>query len=421
MTDLFSPLDLPNGSQIPNRICKAAMEENMAGAGQLPGPALANLYERWAKGKPGLILTGNVMIDPRAMTGPGGVVLQKDTLSEPASRAAFEQWASAAKTDNPHGQVWMQLSHPGRQVYASQGTQPVSASATKVSMPGFDKMFAPARAMTTDEIKEQITRFADAAAAAQSAGFHGVEIHAAHGYLVAQFLSPLTNLRDDDWGGSLDNRARFLIEIVRAVRAATGPDFGVGIKLNSADFQRGGFDTVDALQVVKFLNKESVDLVELSGGSYESAAMMGNSTDGRVTSTAAREMYFIDFAKDIIKAAKMPIMVTGGVTKSVTAQSAIETGVDMVGIARAMAYAPNLPDNWKAGRASEVRLPLITWKNKTLASLGMMSLTKEQLHIMGAGKPPKAGQNAIMAVIKDRLRLRKLTKRYKAWLPSQTV
>ncbi len=421
MTDLFSPLTLPNGSVIANRICKAAMEENMADAGQLPGKALENLYARWAKGKPGLILTGNVMVDPRALTGPGGVVLQKNTLDDPDAQARFTRWAKTAKTDNPAGQVWMQISHPGRQVYASQGTQAVSASATKVSMPGFDKMFAPARALTTDEIKAQISRFADTAFAAKMSGFDGVEIHAAHGYLVAQFLSPLTNLRDDDWGGALKNRARFLLEIVRAVRAATGPDFGVGVKLNSADFQRGGFDVDDARQVVTWLNAESVDLVELSGGSYESSAMMGHSEDGRVSSTAAREMYFIDFAKDIIAAADMPIMVTGGVTKLTTAIAAMETGVDMVGIARSMAYAPNLPDNWKSGRASEVRLPRLTWKNKTLAALGSMSLTKEQLHTMGAGKPPKPGQNAVMAIIKDRLRIARLTKRYKAWLKTQDI
>ena len=393
----------------------------MADAEQLPGQALSTLYARWAKGKPGLVLTGNVMVDPRALTGPGGVVLQKNTLSDPDARRRFEDWALAAKTENPDGQIWMQISHPGRQVYAAQGTQPVSASATKVSMPGFDKLFAPAKAMTQADITEQISRFADTAAAAKSAGFDGVEIHAAHGYLVAQFLSPLTNLREDEWGGSLDNRSRFLLEIVRAVRAAVGADFGVGVKLNSADFQRGGFDVDDARQVVTWLNKESVDLVELSGGSYESSAMMGSSEDGRVTSTAAREMYFIDFAKDIIAAADMPIMVTGGVTKLVTARAAIADGVDMIGIARAMAYAPNLPDNWQAGRSSEVRLPRLSWKNKTLAALGSMALTKEQLHIMGAGKPPKSGQNAVIAIIKDRLRVRKLTKRYKAWLQTQSL
>ena len=421
MTDLFSPLTLPNGSILPNRLCKAAMEENMADAGQVPGEALCRLYARWAKGKPGLVLTGNVMVDPRALTGPGGVVLTEKTLQDADSRARFERWARAGKDGNPDGQLWMQISHPGRQVYTSQGTQPVSASATKVSLAGAQKMFAPARALTETEIHEQIGRFAATAKAAQSAGFDGVEIHAAHGYLVAQFLSPLTNLRDDRWGGSLGNRARFLLESTRAVRAATGPKFGVGVKLNSADFQRGGFDTDDARQVVEWLNAESVDIVELSGGNYESSAMMGMSEDGRVGSTAAREMYFIEFAEDIASAADMPIMVTGGVTKLATAQAALGSGADIIGVARAMAYAPNLPDNWEYGRASQVRLPRLSWKNKLLVALGSMAMTKEQLHLMGKGKSPKPSQSPISAIIKDRLRVRKQTKRYKAWLSGQEL
>jgi len=418
MSDLFSPLTLPNGSTVSNRICKAAMEENMSETGQVPGTALHTLYARWAKGRPGLILSGNVMVDPYALTGPGGIVLEKGTLDAPAIREKFETWARVGRPEG--GQFWLQISHPGRQVYASQGTQPVSASATKVAMPGLEKMFTEAKALTADEVRAQITRFADTAEAAQSAGFDGVEIHAAHGYLVAQFLSPLTNLRDDEWGGSLENRARFLLEIIRAVRTRVGAKFGVGVKLNSADFQRGGFDLEDARQVVEWLSAESVDLVELSGGSYESAAMMGNSEDGRVSSTAAREMYFVDFAKDISEAANMPIMVTGGVTKLTTAKNAMNAGgVDIVGIARAMAYAPNLPADWKAEQSAQIALPQVGWKNKTLAALAGMSLTKEQLHLMGDGKDPRAKQRPILAVIKDRMRVSKQTKRYKAWLAAK--
>lgn len=418
MSPLFSPLTLPNGSTLSNRICKAAMEENMSETGQVPGTALHTLYARWAKGKPGLVLSGNVMVDPYALTGPGGIVLEKGTLDAAATREKFETWARVGRPEG--GQFWLQISHPGRQVYASQGTQPVSASATKVSMPGLEKMFTQAKALTGAEVRAQITRFADTAEAAQSAGFDGVEIHAAHGYLVAQFLSPLTNLRDDEWGGSLENRARFLLEIVRAVRARVGDAFGVGVKLNSADFQRGGFDVEDARQVVEWLSAESVDLVELSGGSYESAAMMGESDDGRVSSTAAREMYFVDFAKDISAAANMPIMVTGGVTKLETASAAMAAGgVDIVGIARAMAYAPNLPSDWQSEQNTQITMPKVGWKNRTLAALAGMSLTKEQLHLMGEGKQPRAKQRPVLAVIKDRMRVSKQTKRYKAWLAAK--
>lgn len=418
MTDIFDPLTLPNGQVFLNRLCKAAMEENMAEPGQIPGQQLETLYSTWGEGAPGLILTGNVMVDPKALTGPGGVVLQKSTLDDPQVRARFERWSAAAKA---HGsKVWMQISHPGRQVYASQGTEAVSASATKVNMAGAEKMFATARALTGDEIKAMIMRFADTAEAAQSCGFDGVEIHAAHGYLAAQFLSPLTNLRGDEWGGPLENRARFLLEIIRAVRARVGADFGVGVKLNSADFQTGGFDVEDARRVVDWLNAEGVDLVELSGGSYESAAMMGMSDDGRVSSTAAREMYFIDFAADIAKTARMPIMVTGGVTKKATAADALGSGaVDMVGIARAYAYAPHLAKDWREG-AEAVALPVIGFKNKLLAALGTMSLTKTQLFLLAAGKAPKPGSNALLSIIKDRIRISKKTKLYKTWLSSQS-
>jgi len=220
MSRLFNPLILPNGQIFKNRLCKAAMEENMAEPGQVPGEALFNLYKAWGEGAPGLILTGNVMVDPKALTGPGGVVLQKATLAAGDNQQRFERW---------------------------------SASATKVSMAGADKMFDTARALTGAEIKAMITRFAETAAAAEACGFDGVEIHAAHGYLVAQFLSPLTNKRGDEWGGPLENRARFLIEIVRAVRSRVSDGFGVGVKLNSADFQKGGFDVEDARGVVEML------------------------------------------------------------------------------------------------------------------------------------------------------------------------
>ncbi|MGB0908047.1 MAG: NADH:flavin oxidoreductase/NADH oxidase family protein [Maricaulaceae bacterium] len=416
MTDLFSPLTLPNGTVLPNRICKAAMEENMAEFGQLPGQALHNLYRTWGKGTPGLILTGNVMVDPQALTGPGGVVLQKGTLDDADARARFEKWSSLAKAGG--SKVWMQISHPGRQVYASQGTEAVSASATKVAMQGAEKMFATARALTSDEIEAMVTRFADTSEAAEACGFDGVEIHAAHGYLVAQFLSPLSNHRDDKWGGSLENRARFLLEIIKAVRARVSPEFGVSVKLNSADFQRGGFDIDDARQVVEMMNDLGVDLVELSGGNYESAAMMGMPDDERFTSTEKREMYFVDFAKDIRGSAKMPLMVTGGVTKRASADAALAEGnVDVIGIARAFAYAPHLPKDWETeGASAAVTIPPVKFKNKLLAVLGAMSKTKVQLHRMGAGDAPKPSASPLLAIIKDRIRVSKLTKRYRKWL-----
>ena len=278
-------------------------------------------------------------------------------------------------------------------------------------------MFVTARALSADDIQEIVTRFADTASAAKELGFDGVQIHGAHGYLVSQFLSPLTNLRDDKWGGSLENRARFLRDILTAVRERAGPDFGVGVKLNSADFQKGGFDQKDAAQVVQWLNKLGVDFVELSGGSYESPAMQGFSKDGRSDSTEARELYFLGFAEDIAKVAEMPIMVTGGVTQRATAVDALSAGsVDMIGIARAMAYVPDLPQQWQKGESLKVTWRQASFKNRVLTALGNMALTKNSLHRMGRGKAPDLSASPLASILKDRLRISRLTKRYKKWL-----
>ncbi len=419
MSKLFSPLTLASGHTLENRIAKAAMEENMAEYGQIPGEALINLYSRWAEGTPGLILSGNVMIAPDAMTGPGGVYLGKGVLDDPAIRDRFERWAQAGKSG---GSVfYMQISHPGRQVYASMKTDIVSASATKVDLPGpAAKMFTESRALTGDEVRGMIARFADTAEAAKSAGFDGVQIHSAHGYLVAQFLSPLTNLRDDEWGGSLENRARFLLEIVRAVRKRVGPDFGVAVKLNSADFQRGGFDVSDAQQVVEWLNDENVDFVELSGGSYESAAMAGAAEEDNASSTMLREMYFIEFAKTIQSIAKMPLMVTGGVTKLETAEMAMESGaVEIVGIARAYGFNPHIARDWANGENTVVTVAEAKSNNKTFKVLAGMGMTKANLYAMGNGKMPKMKMNPLLAVIKGQMKQKKQTKTYRQWLESR--
>ena len=194
------------------------------------------------------------MVAPDALTGPGGVVLQKNTLDDPKAKALFEKWSKTGKSGV--GQFWLQISHPGRQVFASQGTQPVSASATKVEMPGAEKMFVSARALTGDEIKGMITRFADTAEAAQQAGFDGVELHASP-WLSSQSISftPYESSVMMNGAGLWKIAPRILLETVRAVRAWVGKSFGVGVKLNSADFQNGGFDEEDAKQVVKWLNK----------------------------------------------------------------------------------------------------------------------------------------------------------------------
>ncbi len=408
-TSLASPLQLPNGSTLPNRLAKAAMEENMADAGQLPGPAIHTLYQAWANGGVGLIITGNVMVDGRALTGPGGIVLERGTALAP-----FQQWASKARQ---HGaQVWMQINHPGRQVMAAMGGKAWAPSSVALDLGKHSKLFAQPQAMSHNEILETIERFADTAQAAERAGFTGVEIHAAHGYLISQFLSPLTNQRQDDWGGTLAKRARILLDIVRAVRTRVPPDFCVAVKLNSADFQRGGFSQDDAGQVILWLNELPVDLVELSGGSYESPAMQGRTADGR---TLAREAYFLEFAKELAAVARMPIMTTGGIRRPAVAQQVLDGGVAVVGIATALAMVPDLAVQWLAGKEPLAQSPAVDWKDQTLAALARMALVKRQLRAVGAGTRAASRPSPLFTLVYDQIRTRWLTKRYRRWQLAQ--
>lgn len=404
--DLFTKLYLPNGKSIPNRIAKAAMEENMAVPGQLPGRELWNLYSAWAQGGAGLIITGNVMVDGRAMTGPGGVVLEEGTPLAP-----FKRWARVIREGG--AQAWMQLSHPGRQVYANLGGNVWSASAIALDLGKHSRMFGRPVAMGEEQIGEIITRFATSAALAEKAGFTGVQIHAAHGYLISQFLSPLSNHRKDRWGGSIENRARILTETVQAVRASVAPDFCVAVKLNSADFQRGGFDEKDAATVLEMLNFLNVDLVELSGGSYESPAMQGRTADGQ---TLAREAYFLDFAQRIAGVARMPVMTTGGINRRAVAQHVLDQGIDMVGIATALAMNPHLVKDWKSNPDTRVQPVKVDWKNKALVALATMAIVKRQLRRLGVGKQPKPEVSPAISLLMDQFRKVQQTRRYRRWL-----
>jgi 2,4-dienoyl-CoA reductase-like NADH-dependent reductase (Old Yellow Enzyme family) len=410
-TPLFAPLTLPNGAVVGNRIAKAAMEENMADRGQLPGESLRRLYEDWAAGGVGLILSGNVMIDPTALTGPGGVVLDERQPIEP-----FKAWARAARGGG--NQAWLQINHPGRQVFASMGQEAVAPSAIGLDMGAHSHLFPVPRALDEAGIAAVVARFATTARLAEAAGFSGVQIHAAHGYLISQFLSPLTNRRTDRWGGELHQRARLLLDVVRAVRAVVSPGFPVAVKLNSADFQKGGFEASDAAQVVRWLNELPVDLVELSGGSYESPAMQGAPQGG---STAAREAYFLDFARDISAVARMPVMVTGGIRRRAIAEQALRPtegrpGVAMVGIASAMAFEPKLPERWRASEALEIDIPSVAWRNKAYASLARMALVKLQLRRLGSGRQPRPDASPLLALIRQQIITKRRTRLYRAWL-----
>jgi len=407
---LFSPLTLACNSTLPNRIAKAAMEENMADQNNAPSEALFKLYRAWGQGGVGVIITGNVMVDCTAMTSPGGVVLENDQELD-----KFTTWASHARSGG--AKVWMQINHPGRQMPANLGQTAFAPSDVALNLGKLSKNFAPIRAMTEDDIADLIARFARTAQLAEAAGFDGVQIHAAHGYLISQFLSPISNQRDDQWGGGIENRARLLIDIIRAVDAVVSPTFAITVKINSADFQRGGFSEEEASQVIAMLNLERVDLVELSGGSYEAPAMQGDARDGR---SLAREAYFLEFAEHIATHANMPLMVTGGIRRKEVAEQVIGKGIAMVGIASAMAIAPALPKRWQQGEDANPQFNAIHWSQKTLAALAYMAVVKYQLRRLGRGLQSKPNVAAWWAFLLQQIILAKRAKRYRQWVKQRT-
>jgi 2,4-dienoyl-CoA reductase-like NADH-dependent reductase (Old Yellow Enzyme family) len=406
---LFAPLQLRSGQVLRNRIAKAAMEEGMAGKAQLPDERLIALYRRWGSGGTGLLITGNVMVHAEAMTGPGGVVLDADSPLEP-----FAAWARAGKDDG--SAMWMQISHPGRQVQAGMPGVVWGPSDIAVDVGRHSKRFGQPVAMTPGQIADTITRFATTARRAEQAGFDGVEVHAAHGYLLSQFLSPLVNTRTDEWGGSLENRARLLLEIVRAIRAEVSPGFSVAVKLNSADFQRGGFDADDARKVIDMLAPLGVDVVELSGGSYESPAMTGRPADDR---TAAREAYFLELAAELAANSPIPIMLTGGITRRETAEQVLASGVAVAGMATALAVTPDLPTRWRHGLAATGSVKPVTWSDQPLASMASMAMVRYQMRRLGAGKNPALGVGPAFALAADQLVQRRALRRYSQWLGSR--
>ncbi|TLF77451.1 NADH:flavin oxidoreductase/NADH oxidase family protein [Nocardia cyriacigeorgica] len=406
---LYSPLRLRSGQVLRNRIAKAAMEEGMASKGQLPDKRLISLYRRWGAGGAGLLITGNVMVHAEALTGPGGIVLDADAPLTP-----FIEWAEAGKAAG--AAMWMQISHPGRQVQAKMPGVVWGPSDIAVDVGRHSKRFGRPVAMTAEQIEDTVTRFVTTAQRAEEAGFDGVEVHAAHGYLLSQFLSPLVNNRTDRWGGSLENRARLLLDIVGAIRSAVSPGFAIAVKLNSADFQRGGFDAADAHRVIEMLATLGVDLVEVSGGSYESPAMNGRPADGR---TAAREAYFLELAADLARTSALPLMLTGGISRRETAEHVLANNVALIGMATALAVTPDLPNRWREGLGAAGAMKPVTWSDKSLASLTEMSMVRYQMRRMAAGRNPALGVAPAYALVADQWVQSRALRRYARWLGSK--
>jgi 2,4-dienoyl-CoA reductase-like NADH-dependent reductase (Old Yellow Enzyme family) len=388
---LEQPFTFPCGLAVRNRIAKASMTERLAEPDGTPSDKLFRLYETFGRGGAGLLLSGNVAVDPHHLEGHGNMT------AEFLDGTAFATLARRAQGSG--ARMLLQLNHPGRQAMRSVDSAPVAPSAVALQAKRF---FSAPRAMTEQEITQLIANFAEAAARAERAGFAGVEIHAAHGYLLSQFLSPNTNQRTDRWGGDVTGRARLLLQVIAAVRERVSPRFAVGVKLNAGDFVAGGLDLKDVATVARLVSNESIDFIELSGGTFERPASFGY---GLAQSTARREGYFLDMARVLREATTLPLVVTGGFRSRDGMESALAEGAcDLVGMARPLALMPDLPSRLidgtlQAGTSANLRLP-----KGPAASLAELSWYREQLLAISRGGRPRTGGNGSLALLRTLLR-----------------
>ena len=366
------------------------MSQNFGTRNHAPSKGLINAYNVWAKGNPGLLITGNVMVDSMALGEARNVVVEDYKAFE-----LSKKWARSVEGTGVH--LWPQINHPGRQAFAAINRETVGPSAISLSLGSASKMFKMPIVLSDEAIWDIIKRFGNTARIMKEAGFTGCQIHGAHGYLVSQFLSPNSNIRTDQWGGSLSNRARFVLEVYREIRRQVGSDYPIAIKINSADFQRGGFTEEESMEVIRFLSNEGIDLIEISGGTYESPAMIQGD---RKKSTISREAYFLDYIEKARKLIKTPLLLTGGFRSVSVMERALEDGnLDVVGLARPFCLYPNLANQILDGSVERFETPIPQIGIKFLDKLGGVELPWYELQIqrIGKGKSPKTNLLAILA------------------------
>ena len=387
---LFTPITLPNGTTIKNRFFKSAMSEGMGTRDFQPKKNIATLYKRWAEGGTGLIITGNIMVDPKGTAEPGNIVFDKNSNME-----ILKDWA---KQGQQHGaKVMVQLNHPGKQVPKTIAKETVAPSTIPLGN-GLNKLFSTPRALTTSEVEELVQKFVTSAKVAKEAGFSGVQIHAAHGYLISQFLSPHDNRRTDKYGGSLENRMRFLKEIYLGMREELGKDFTIGIKINSTDFKEDGLTEEDSLKTIIELANLGLDFVEISGGTYERPAMMG------ATGKSTNQVFFAEYSKKLKQKIEIPVVVTGGI-RSINAMNTLlnDNTTDFIGIARPLTIDPNIPNKIKQRTYTIVETTRVSTGVKKLDKIfgSLLGIVYYQVLMqnIAKGKEPKATKNAWPSLI----------------------
>ncbi len=410
---LSDPLKLPCGSVLKNRIAKASMTEGLAGGDNHANARFVELYRRWGAGGAGLLITGNILVDRWHLERGGNLAIEG-----PQSNRATAFLADMAKAAKAQGaQIWAQLNHAGRQTQKMINRTPKAPSHIGLKMG--NGRFGTPTPLTLAEIETAIDAFVFAAKTIEKAGFDGVQMHAAHGYLVSQFLSPLSNRRDDGYGGSLENRARFLLEAVRRIRAACRKDFAVSVKLNSADFQKGGFSDDESSIVAKWLEEAGVDLIEVSGGNYEQPRMIDFERKDPLAankreSTIKREAYFLDFVPKLRKHVSIPVMVTGGFRSVAAMSQALEKdGVDVIGLGRPLVIDPDGANKILSGEVTRLfsrdndlvigngllgpRSPISFLRD--LNAWGSLGWYYEHIYNLADGKTPDLSLSAFRALL----------------------
>ena len=356
---LNQPLELPCGVWLKNRLIKSAMSDSLGDGAGNPTDAQMRLYERWAEGGAALSLIGEVQVIPGYPEKPGNLVLVPDT-----DLHALRQLAKRGSVNGAH--IWPQLGHAGALAHGPisnpKGPSPLNVDGLQCD------------GMTLDEIHELPQSYARAAILAQDAGFGGVLIHAGHGFLFSQFLSPLFNHRTDAYGGNVEGRFRVISEVIDAVRQAVGAPYPVGIRINSTDKLEGGLTTDDAFEVVRLLNNTSVDLIDISGGTYFPGA--ASTSDG----TSSSGPYFANFAKQAKELTDIPIVVTGGFETREQVVRALQDGAaDAISLGRAIILNPSLANAWLSDAGGDPEFPVFdapprggvtAWYSMRLTALG---------------------------------------------------
>lgn len=318
-------MKLPCGVILKNRLAKSPMSDSLGNGEGNPTKAQIRLYKKWAEGGVALSFIGEVQGDSRFPEKPGNLV-----ISETSDPHLLSELGRQATIDG--AQLWPQLGHAGALAHLPI-SQPKGPST--INIEGLH-----CAEMSSDEIKALPDMYAKTALLAKNTGFSGIHIHAGHGFLLSQFLSPLFNHRTDGYGGSIEARCRIILEVINRVRIAVGTSFPIGIRINSSDQLEGGLTEVESLEAIQRLNKTSIDLIDISGGTYfpGATASSESSSDG---------VYFLDFAQRAKKVTDIPLLVTGGFKSRHQAIEALESGAaDMIGLGRAMVLNPDLPKAW---------------------------------------------------------------------------